>query len=317
MDAFELLKRDHEKVSELFKEIESASGNVKLQVFSRLKGELDIHAHIEETILYPALEKTEEAREITLEAYEEHKVVKDLLAELASAGAPDDQWDAKLTVLKENVEHHVEEEEGEMFAKARKALSSDELERIGMDLEAEKAAQQGTPAKPQSPRKQSANAAKSQKATATRGDSGAGKKAEAPGVLARLANFIGLGESPTPERKGSRKAGKSAGSTKASKARKSPASSSSKTAKARVGATKSKSASKKSNAGGSKGVTRSGSTSKKTAAGKSKAASKTNASRANKRTAPKVAGKKAAKAKPRAAAKKGNASKSTKRSRTR
>ena len=97
MDAFELLKQDHKKVSKLFSEIESASGQTKSQLFDQLKAELDLHAHIEETVLYPALENTEEAREITLEAYEEHNVVKDLLGELANAGAPNDEWDAKLT----------------------------------------------------------------------------------------------------------------------------------------------------------------------------------------------------------------------------
>jgi hemerythrin superfamily protein len=116
MDAFELLRKDHKKVAQLFKEIEAASGQSKKPIFSRLKSELDVHAHIEEKIFYPALENKEEARDITLEAYEEHKVVKDLLAELASGNAPEDEWDAKLTVLKENVEHHVEEEEGELFS---------------------------------------------------------------------------------------------------------------------------------------------------------------------------------------------------------
>src|SRR5437762_14167364 len=111
MDPFEILKNDHETVSKLFEKIESASGQVKLARFKELKKELDVHAHIEETIFYPALKNADESRAITLEAYEEHRVIKDLLAELDSATKPSDQWTAKFTVLRENVEHHVDEEE--------------------------------------------------------------------------------------------------------------------------------------------------------------------------------------------------------------
>ena len=129
MDPFELLKHDHETVSKLFKRIEAASGRVKLIRFRKLKTELELHTHIEEKIFYPALKNPEESRDITLEAYEEHKVVKDLLSQLDGARASD-QWDGKFTVLKENVEHHVEEEEGELFSKAREVLSAEKLETL-------------------------------------------------------------------------------------------------------------------------------------------------------------------------------------------
>lgn len=137
MDPFKLLKADHRTVSELFERIESARGQAKSVAFKKLKNELDLHAHIEEKILYPALKKAQESRDITLEAYEEHKVVKDLLAELA-AGKPGDQWNAKLTVLKENVDHHVGEEEGELFDKAKDVLTSEQLELMGDKMAAEK-----------------------------------------------------------------------------------------------------------------------------------------------------------------------------------
>jgi hypothetical protein len=81
MDPFELLKKGHETVADLFKRIESASGKAKLGVFKQIKSELDLHTHIEETIFYPALEKANETRDLTLEAYEEHTVVKDLLGQ--------------------------------------------------------------------------------------------------------------------------------------------------------------------------------------------------------------------------------------------
>lgn len=211
MDPFKLLKTDHKKVSQLFKQIESASANNrKAQLFSQLKDELDIHAHIEETLLYPALENKEESREITLEAYEEHKVVKDLLAELATQ-APNDEWDAKLTVLRENVEHHVEEEEGELFGKARKVLSRDQIERLGAEMEAEKAAQKnGEPAPAASNRNRATSAKKAPAKSRA-------ASAESPGVLTRLANFVGLGGDSTGAKKNaSRKAAKKTGAAKKS-----------------------------------------------------------------------------------------------------
>ena len=137
MDPFKLLKSDHEKVSELFERIEAASGKAKSSIFKQIQNELEIHTHVEEAIFYPALRNAEETREITLEAYEEHRVVKDLLAELA-AGKPSDQWDAKLTVLKENVEHHVDEEENDMFGKAKDVLSTEQAEALGDRMAAEK-----------------------------------------------------------------------------------------------------------------------------------------------------------------------------------
>jgi len=134
VDPFELLKKDHKKVSDLLKRLDSteeSDASTREQLFSQLKNELDTHTKIEETIFYPALEENEETKEITLEAYEEHNAVKTLLQELEDTEKDDETWGAKLTVLKENVEHHVEEEEGEMFSKAKKVLDKDEREALG------------------------------------------------------------------------------------------------------------------------------------------------------------------------------------------
>src|SRR5215213_10017329 len=141
MDAFELLKKDHEKVSGIFEKLEPTTERgvkTREELFTQLKQELDVHARIEETILYPVLKEASETEEITLEAYEEHNVVKQLLAELDKLPKDDETWGAKLTVLKENVEHHVEEEEGEMFKSARKVLIQEQIEEIGARLEAAK-----------------------------------------------------------------------------------------------------------------------------------------------------------------------------------
>lgn len=85
MDAFELLKADHKKVAALFDRLEAASGKEKLGVFNQIKTELELHTHIEEKIFYPALEKPAETHDLTLEAYEEHDVVKSLLTEMTGA----------------------------------------------------------------------------------------------------------------------------------------------------------------------------------------------------------------------------------------
>jgi hypothetical protein len=177
MDPFELLKADHKKVAKLFDRLESASGKRKLDVFKQIKSELELHTHIEEKIFYPALEKPEETHDLTLEAYEEHKVVKTLLSELARAKSADDEWQAKAKVLRENVEHHVDEEEKELFKKADDALSDEEIEALGNRMEAEKARKQGR----QAPKPAEKNA-KSKKANT-----------DNRGIISKIANFIGLG----------------------------------------------------------------------------------------------------------------------------
>ena len=143
MDAFELLKNDHAKVSALFDKLEPATdATTRQQLFAQLKQELDIHTHIEETILYPALKAAPETSDITEEAYEEHQEVKDLLAELEATPADSEEWADLITELRENVEHHVEEEEGEMFTQARTVLDEQQINELGARLAAEKQQQQ-------------------------------------------------------------------------------------------------------------------------------------------------------------------------------
>jgi hypothetical protein len=138
MDAFNLLKADHRKVEKLFSELESARGQAKMRVFEQIKTELELHTHIEETIFYPALEEPKQTHDLTLEAYEEHDVVKKLLSELSRANKVSEEWEAKAKVLQENVEHHVEEEENELFKKADAALSEEQIETLGEQMASEK-----------------------------------------------------------------------------------------------------------------------------------------------------------------------------------
>jgi len=212
MHAFELLKADHKKVAELFDLLETASGKRKLDVFKRIKSELEAHTHIEETVFYPALEKPEETHDLTLEAYEEHDVVKTLLAELSGARSATDEWQAKAKVLRENVEHHVDEEENELFDKADDALSDEEIETLGERMAAEKARKLGQPV----PKRASAQKRSSKK----------------PGIIAKIANFVGLGnekekasrKAPTQAtgKKKTTTAGKATKARKSSKARSQP-----------------------------------------------------------------------------------------------
>ena len=141
MDFFEVLKQDHQKVSDIFKQMEETTGKAttaRQQLLTQLKRELDLHAQIEETILYPVLKQAAETRELTTEAYEEHQEVKDLLAELEATPVEDEEWEAILAELKDTVEHHVDEEENEMFTQTREVLNEDQISDITERIQAAK-----------------------------------------------------------------------------------------------------------------------------------------------------------------------------------
>jgi hypothetical protein len=134
MDALELLKTDHDKVKRLLTELESTTERgVKTRhaLFATIKGELTVHEIIEEEIFYPELKGNPKAKDIVLEAYEEHNVVDTLMRELESTPVEDETWGAKAKVMKENIEHHIEEEEGEMFKQARQVFDGSELDELG------------------------------------------------------------------------------------------------------------------------------------------------------------------------------------------
>src|SRR5687768_18437241 len=112
MNALELLKTDHKTVKDLFEKAEgSENKKQQLQLFEKIKTELETHTHIEETVFYPAVAKNEELKDMVLESLEEHKQVKTLLREMEDLTADSEKFEPKLKVLMENVEHHAEEEE--------------------------------------------------------------------------------------------------------------------------------------------------------------------------------------------------------------
>lgn len=142
MDVYEILKEDHETVAGLLKKLDKTSeetSETREKLFLELKTELTFHAYIEELLFYPLLKDKKESKEITLEAYEEHRLVKSLLEELDDMAKDSEEWIAKFRVLKENVEHHVQEEEGELFTKARSVLSSEKANSLGALIATEKA----------------------------------------------------------------------------------------------------------------------------------------------------------------------------------
>jgi len=143
MDPTKLLKKQHREVEALFKRIgKTEEAFERRRLMDEISAKLTMHTKLEEEIFYPAVREvpTKKAEEMVLEAYEEHHVVKLVLAELPRVDPEDERFEAKMTVLKEMAEHHVEEEEDEMFKLADK-IDEDELEALGERLteEAERA----------------------------------------------------------------------------------------------------------------------------------------------------------------------------------
>ena len=151
MDAIALLKADHDKVKKLLSELETTTERgvkTRAELFSTIKGELTVHEIIEEEIFYPELKAHPKAKDIVLEGFQEHHVVDLLMKELEELDVTDETWGAKAIVMKENIEHHIEEEEGEMFKTARSVFDKAELDDLGVRMAARKtsaAAELGIP----------------------------------------------------------------------------------------------------------------------------------------------------------------------------
>jgi hemerythrin-like domain-containing protein len=138
-DPIKMLKDDHDEVKALFKEFESADGRSKSRIVKEAITKLTVHTMLEEEIFYPAFEKASGEENVVAEAEEEHQVVENLMKELKTMDRSGDEvhYDAKFTVMAENVKHHIEEEEKEMLPEAKKALK-DQLDDLGMQMEKRK-----------------------------------------------------------------------------------------------------------------------------------------------------------------------------------
>jgi len=136
LNALDLIKDDHKRLKEMFKRaMEANDAAARAELLDEIRAELVAHERMEEDIFYPALRAaTEKANDIVLEGYEEHHVIDVILDEMFTVPEEAEQWGAKLKVLHENLEHHIEEEEGEMFKRARKSMSDEALEELGRKM---------------------------------------------------------------------------------------------------------------------------------------------------------------------------------------
>ena len=133
VDAIKLLKQDHEKVRELLGQLENASGARRQKLLSQVEQELKVHTTIEEEIFYPAYREAarkKEDKKLFFEALQEHHVVDLVMPEMNDGDSPE-ELKARAKVLKDLVEHHAEEEEKEMFPRAKKAMDREELLTLG------------------------------------------------------------------------------------------------------------------------------------------------------------------------------------------
>src|ERR1043166_792474 len=147
MDAIALLTRDHQEVERLFKQFEKLTDRAqksKQKIVINIIRVLAIHAAVEAMLFYPAgrtaaweaeTRTLKEAADTVLESLEEHHVVKWTLSELEKMKPEDERFDAKVKVLMESVRHHVEEEQGELFPKARRLLGEEMLDQLGERIE--------------------------------------------------------------------------------------------------------------------------------------------------------------------------------------
>jgi hemerythrin superfamily protein len=138
MNAIELLKSDHDKVSRLFQKVKATEESEHKALFEKIREELEIHTHIEETIFYPKVKEEKELEDLVLEGLEEHHQAKMFLRELSALADGSEKFEPKLKVLMEDITHHVQEEEGEMFPKVEELFDPATLEALGAEMEAEK-----------------------------------------------------------------------------------------------------------------------------------------------------------------------------------
>lgn len=135
---FASLIKDHERVKGILEELVESSASAKQRrkkLLDTLREELLVHEKLEEELVYPALERRKATRDLTLEGYQEHHVVDLLVEELESLDFDDKAWKAKLTVLQENLLHHLDEEESHLFPQAEQTLDDSQLRRIEQQLD--------------------------------------------------------------------------------------------------------------------------------------------------------------------------------------
>ena len=177
--ALDLIHDDHEEVTALFETAlgESTPPSAKKAAIAKVLFALTVHAKMEEKIFYPALRKAgkKDEKDSVLEAAEEHGMVKDMIGKLKRVAGRDETLKAKLTVLKEMVEHHVKEEESEMFDEARKVMGN-KLDALGAEMQAFKDRAGASDGKPKAPGRKKSSPSTSTRSSTSRKAAGSRKK---------------------------------------------------------------------------------------------------------------------------------------------
>lgn len=143
MDLYQLLKQDHLKAKRLLERINQTSNGgskSRQRLFAELKQELELHTEVEETHFYPALKRHDETKDLVEEALADHEEVQKLLEELDQVDQEDESWADQFAELQESVEHHIEQEETELFRLAQEVLETSKADEIAKAIEKRKAA---------------------------------------------------------------------------------------------------------------------------------------------------------------------------------
>jgi hemerythrin superfamily protein len=143
MDVLTFLKDEHDEAKAIFKKLEDAEGASASRLWEQLKDMLQLHEEMEETLFYPQLKKEESAKDLILESYQEHHVMDVLQDEISKLKPSAETWQPKIKVLQENTEHHIEEEEKELFPKVRKIWDADRRTAVGRQMQDMKAKRGG------------------------------------------------------------------------------------------------------------------------------------------------------------------------------
>jgi hemerythrin superfamily protein len=143
MDVLTFLKDEHDEAKAIFKKLEDAEGASASRLWEQLKDMLQLHEEMEETLFYPQLKKEEAAKDLILESYQEHHVMDMLQDEISQLKPSAEAWQPKIKVLQENTEHHIEEEEKELFPKVRKIWDADQRTTVGRQMQDMKAKRGG------------------------------------------------------------------------------------------------------------------------------------------------------------------------------
>jgi len=142
MDVLKFLQDEHDQAKAVFKKLDNAEGAAARRLWDQLHSMLALHEEMEETLFYPPLEKEPAAEDLILESYQEHHVMDVLQAEINALKPSDETWAPKIKVLQENTEHHIEEEEDELFPKVRKIWDTARRAEVGRQMQEMKATRQ-------------------------------------------------------------------------------------------------------------------------------------------------------------------------------